>query len=273
MGEATGITWAHDTFNPWWGCVRVSPGCEHCYAEAFDWRMHARSGAHWGPTAPRRMASEAHWRLPLRWNAEAEKNGTRRRVFCASMADVFEIRADQVGEQLDAARARLWALIEVTPSLDWLLLTKRPENIEQCVPAAWLRDGFPRNVWLGITAEDQERLELRMLRLEKVASLVNVLWISYEPAIGPLKLGRLARRIDWLVCGGESGHGARPFDLGWARAVRDELDTACVPFFMKQGGAANACEHSSKGEHFECLPGDLRIREFPNVDGDVVEDE
>lgn len=120
MGIETEIAWTDSTFNPWWGCQRVSPGCERCYAETFAKRVGLQV---WGPKQERRFFGEKHWREPLRWNEQAAKAGARRRVFCASMADVFEERLD-----LAAARARLFGLIRLTPSLDWLLLTKRPEN-------------------------------------------------------------------------------------------------------------------------------------------------
>ena len=129
MGATTEIAWTDRTFNPWWGCARVSPGCEHCYAEAWAKRTGRQL---WGPHAARRTFGEAHWREPLRWNAVAEKSGIRSRVFCASMADIFEdLRA------LDQERCRLWTLIDATPWLDWQVLTKRPEQIARLSPGRW----------------------------------------------------------------------------------------------------------------------------------------
>src|SRR5688572_457301 len=110
MGANSAIEWTDNTFNPWWGCQRVSPGCEHCYAETFDRRVHGRGNEHWGPSADRRFFGDKHWAEPRKWNREAEESGVRQRVFCASMADVFEDRRD-----LDDQRARLWDLIRETP--------------------------------------------------------------------------------------------------------------------------------------------------------------
>src|SRR5687767_4291955 len=114
MGQNTRIEWTHHTFNPWWGCVRVSPACKNCYADSWANRLGLEL---WGAKAPRRFFSDSHWAEPIRWNREAQRLGVRRRVFCASMGDVFEDRRD-----LDSARAKLWKLIDETSSLDWLLL-------------------------------------------------------------------------------------------------------------------------------------------------------
>src|SRR5687767_5634241 len=126
MAKDSRIEWTHHTFNPWWGCVKVSPACAHCYAESWAHRLGAKL---WGRDAPRRFFNDEHWKHPIRWNSEAERAGVRRRVFCASMSDVFEIRAE-----LNPWRAKLWPLIERTPWLDWLLLTKRPQNIQRMAP-------------------------------------------------------------------------------------------------------------------------------------------
>src|SRR5690606_14674702 len=126
MAKDSKIEWTHHTFNPWWGCAKVSPACKYCYAETWAKRI----GSHvWGASAPSRFFTDKHWQDPLRWDAEAAERGERRRVFCASMADVFERR-----KELNEPRERLWKLIEETPHLDWLLLTKRPQNIALMAP-------------------------------------------------------------------------------------------------------------------------------------------
>ena len=146
MGETTEISWTDHTFNPWLGCTKVSAGCTHCYAESL---VNRYGWAKWGPGQARKRTSAANWRKPLAWNRAAEKAGVRRRVFCASLADVFDHEAPA------GARADLWDLIRKCPALDWQLLTKRPENIEQYLPADWEHyHGWP-NVWLGTTTEDQ----------------------------------------------------------------------------------------------------------------------
>jgi protein gp37 len=229
VGEVTEIAWCHHTFNPWWGCVRVSPGCERCYAETWDKARGGPGGPHWGVTAPRRFFGDKHWAEPIKWNRAAEKAGEFRRVFCASMADVFEDRRD-----LDEQRVRLWGLIQVTQHLNWMLLTKRPENILRLGP-----ERLPRNVWLGFTAEDQQRLDARYPHAYMAAKELGaaVLFVSAEPLLGPVQLGKAAAGVDLVIVGGESGAGARALDVGWARDLRDECDLMNVSFFMKQFGA------------------------------------
>jgi protein gp37 len=158
MGKNSKIEWTHHTFNPWWGCTKVSPACKNCYAETWARRIGADI---WGRSAPRRFFSDQHWRAPLAWNSEAQDEGVRRRVFCASMGDVFEGRTD-----LNEWRVRLWQLIEDTPWLDWLLLTKRPERALDYVP--WDLE-WPENVWVGTTVENQRWVDHRRKRLVKAA--------------------------------------------------------------------------------------------------------
>jgi protein gp37 len=222
LGETTGIQWTDHTFNPWWGCEKVSPACDHCYAESL-----AKRYGHgvWGHDAPRRFFGVKHWAEPLKWNREAEKAGVRRRVFCASMADVFEDRADLLD-----TRAELWALILDTPQLDWQLLTKRPANVTRLIPLAW-RVQFPPNVWIGTTAETQGWLDIRARWMTKINP--RVLFISYEPALGLITVPLWAQ---WVIAGGESGSGCRAIDPEWVRSVRDQCIKAGVPFFFKQWG-------------------------------------
>lgn len=231
MAKNSAIEWTHHTFNPWWGCTKVSPGCKHCYAESFARRVGQDV---WGPRASRRQMSDHYWRQPLHWNAEAERSGERARVFCASMADVFEDRRD-----LDDRRERLWRLIDDTPHLDWLLLTKRPHKVSELAPYG---DRWPRNIWLGSTAENQKWLDKRMLELRELKALV--LFLSCEPLLGPLNLAPWisaarsgeARMVDWLIAGGESGHHARPANPEWFRSLRDQCVEARVSFHFKQWG-------------------------------------
>ena len=272
MGETTAIEWCHHTFNAWEGCARVSPGCENCYAEARDKRF--TGGIRWGVKAERRIASEAYWRQPLKWNAEAQAAGERRRVFCASLADVFEDRPE-----LAEPRARLWDLMLATPWLDWLLLTKRPENAERLARAATVRafhdlgaphhtSSFPPNAWLGVTAENQAYADKRIPIMLGIAGPA-VYFVSYEPALGPVDFTRvgtddgrpvsaLARHpvvdppaergapgVDWIIVGGESGTDARPFDLAWARNVIAQCKAAGVAAFCKQLGAVPVSTHDA----------------------------
>ncbi len=259
MGESTGIAWCHHTFNPWWGCTKVSAGCANCYAETFS----KRTGHDiWGPGKARRSFGDKHWAEPLKWNAAAAKAGVRRRVFCASMADVFDEEAPAGDLE------RLWALIRETPNLDWLLLTKRPERIVQSLPVDWNwngRVGYP-NVWLGTSVENQDAAELRIPILANVPAVVR--FLSCEPLLGPLNLADpeaplLWDRdgphtsdllIHWVIVGGESGPGHRPFDPAWARTLLQQSQSAGSAFFFKQHGGLRPTSggHLLDGvEHYE----------------------
>lgn len=221
MGEQTGISWTDHTFNPWWGCAKVSPACQHCYAETFSKRVGQQV---WGVDANRRFFGNKHWAEPLKWNAVAKREGVRRRVFCASMADVFEERDD-----LRAERQRLINTIVATSELDWLLLTKRPGNIAAMLTDDW---GAIPNVWLGTTAENQEYADDRISALMRVPAAIH--FVSYEPALGPLTLRDW--KIDWLIAGGESGVSARSPEISWFRDVRDECAFRGIAFHFKQWG-------------------------------------
>jgi protein gp37 len=230
MAKDTKIEWTHHTFNPWWGCTKVSSGCDNCYAD----NMARRYGHDvWGHDSPRRFLSNATWDQPLIWNNEAAAAGIRKRVFCASMADVFEVRED-----LETHRLRLLKMIGGTNSLDWLLLTKRPHSIKKLLPLGYQ---FPPNVWIGTTAENQESADKRIKYLQDFTT-PSVRFLSCEPLLGPidisryLKPGRNGVRIDWVICGGESEHGARPMNPKWAESLLEQCQEADVPFLFKQWG-------------------------------------
>jgi len=223
MGKHTVIAWTNHTFNPWWGCTRVSPACTSCYAATWARRVGQDI---WGDNKARRFFGEKHWREPLEWNSSALERGARERVFCASMGDVFEARDDLVEH-----RIRLWKLIKETPSLDWLLLTKRVENVAAMVP--WKRR-WPTNIWLGTTIEDQEMADLRMPQLVRLPARVR--FVSCEPLLGEVTLKRWLNRTNWVIVGGETGAKARPMEIAWARSLRDECKKANTPFFFKQWG-------------------------------------
>ncbi len=243
------------TFNPWEGCQKVSPGCDRCYAEARNARFGGGQALNWGPAAPRRRTSDANWRLPLKWNAEAQRLGIRYRVFCASLADVFD---NHVPEQW---RTDLFELIRLTPNLDWLLLTKRPQNIVRMVQVSGAFAGngmrfLPENVWLGTTAEDQARADQNINALLRTRSELGarVLFLSAEPLLGPLDLVPyihcdVANTLDWVIVGGESGHHARPMHPDWARSLRDQCQAAGVPFFFKQWGEWKPINQMEGAEH------------------------
>lgn len=230
MGKDTAIEWTHHTFNPWWGCVRVSAACDHCYAETWAKRLGEEV---WGPKSDRRFFGDAHWKEPLKWNADAVVQGVRKRVFCASMADVFENRPDLVPHRL-----RLLELIAQTPQLDWLLLTKRIHLVKKQLPKGY---AFPSNVWLGTTVENQAEADKRIRHLLEFATPA-VRFLSCEPLLGPVDLRKfLVRneagvRVDWVIAGGESGHGSRPMEPQWPDELRKQCTAARVPFHFKQWG-------------------------------------
>lgn len=324
MGETTKIEWCHHTFNPWRGCTKVAAGCANCYAESQAKRNPKTLGI-WGDQGTRVVASEAMWQEPLKWNKQAAEEGVPKRVFCASMADVFEdwqgrpvfspIKVDDELQQpvawygpvkskerisdeichagqmlgcgagsnfrvmfekyrpatLDDVRRRLFALIDATPNLDWLLLTKRPDNILRMWPAyfpggyiseagSMNQQGARPNVWLGTSIATQPDADTNIPELLKCRDLAPVLFLSAEPLLGAVYLRHYlshsincagyrhsgaffpshcncgAPNIKWLIAGGESGRNAKPMHPDWARSLRDQCQAAGVPFFFKQWG-------------------------------------
>jgi protein gp37 len=235
MGESTGIAWANHTFNPWHGCVEVSPGCDHCYARRFDARFFGgkdQDPAHWGKESPRRFFGDKHWNEPLKWNRAAEKDGQRHLVFCASMADWAEIGRDDI----DPHRKRLFELIERTRYLTWLMLTKRPQNIRKVVPLYLF--GLP-NVWYGTTIESPAYLWRADALCDASAAMqAPVRFVSMEPYLEPtpdigIELGNEGG-INWVITGSESGDGARHTPTAWFRELRDIAHARNVPFLFKQ---------------------------------------
>jgi len=227
MAENSKIEWTDHTFNPWWGCTKISVGpqgaCEHCYAESLAKRVgypHLWDGM-------RRTFGEKHWREPLKWDEQAQLQRRRFRVFCASMADVFDNDAPP-GE-----RERLWGLIQRTPHLDWLLLTKRIGNAGRMLPPEWLEK--PRtNVWFGATLATRAEMLRDAPKLRALPAAI-IFW-SVEPMLGDF--GEIPRELlpDWVIAGGESGALARPPHPDWLRSLRDQCATVGVAFHFKQWG-------------------------------------
>lgn len=278
----TKIEWATDTVNFWWGCVKVSPACEHCYAETLDARFN---GGHWGKDAERKLKLGSAIRDLQKIARRAHKTGERPRVFVNSMSDFFEDRRD-----LDEARKIALLAMQHAPEVDFLLLTKRPEKImellvhaldgemEKSCPISgfgeWLGNWIfakgqaPRNIWLGTTVENQEWADKRIPALLEVPAAVR--FLSCEPLLGPVLLdnGETSwltcngtepygepcltadethgethfHGIDWVIVGGESGAHARPMHPDWTRSLRDQCAQARVPFFYKQNGEWGAVD-------------------------------
>lgn len=313
MAENSGIEWTTHTFNPWRGCVKVSPACANCYAERGAHRNPKVLGV-WGEKGTRVCAAGAQWALPSRWQRDAEHDGVTPRVFCASLADVFEDWGGQMTDSqerplwhypeslvgaprenfpsdaesggyivpytLDDARARLWELIQATPDLRWLLLTKRPENIGRMMP-----HGKWPNVWLGTTVESQAYAN-RIDALAEAPQEVPVRFISCEPLLGPLSLWSSLPALQWVIVGGESGSESREMRLGWVRSLVAQCRDSAVPIFVKQMGRVAtegpgiyeaapavlyqggrwrlALSHDAgHGGDMQDWPEDLRIREVP----------
>lgn len=227
MAENSGITWTDNTFNPWIGCTKVSPGCDNCYAERL---ATTRLGVAWGPHAERRRTT-ASWKAPRKWERQAVKEGRRIRVFCASLADVFD---NQVPP---AWREDLWALIRETPHLDWLLLTKRPQMIGRFLPADW-PNAFP-HVHLGASVVVADEVDRNVGALAAIEG-GGIRWLSCEPLLQgvaeKLRPWLMADAVQWVITGGESGPGARPIHPLWVRDLLEVCQAARVAFHFKQWG-------------------------------------
>ena len=322
MGEESKIEWTTHTFNPWRGCTKVSAGCANCYAETMSGRNHSTLGV-WGPSGTRVVASESMWKEPVKWDRDARcdcpdgpdkehipdcPQRNRPRVFCASLADVFEdwngpmsnargelIEHEHIGNAGDQpammtmadVRVRLFNLIAWTRNLDWLLLTKRAENLREM----WTMTNWPNmlpNVWLGVSVEDQQAADKRIPLLLKAPAKVR--FLSVEPLLGPVDLSPWLESLNWLIVGGESGPGARPCNVDWIRDIVRQCRDAGVACFVKQLGSspegdelleatgkvkrdrAGKTTHiqlrrkitDKKGGDMDEWPEDLRVRHFPN---------
>jgi len=271
MGENSKIEWTDHTFNQWIGCQRVSAACDNCYAAAGSARLAgALKLKLWDEGSTRHITSVDNWKKPYVWNRKAEKAGERHRVFCASYADIFEMRPELVDP-----RGRVLQIMEETPHLDYLLLTKRIEHVKDLVPRSWMEKGFPKNIWMGTTVENVPALG-RIIHLLQLPAVVR--FISAEPLLediapydGPglhrLRDGSWYDRegahfydalrgasywsngdhgigggptLDWVIVGGESGAKARPFELRWARNIVRACGEAKIACFVKQLGAKPA---------------------------------
>lgn len=306
MGKETSIAWTDHTFNPWRGCTKVHAGCANCYAEKEAKRFPANRGI-WGPTGTRVRAAAAMWAQPDKWNAEAQAAGERQRVFCASLADVFEKwdgpihdhqrrilhRCSHCGSTwpaqtkppcecgadhpvnwltMNEMRRDLFELIDRTPWLDWLLVTKRPERIAEFwhpitrlnANGALVLDRvnlYRHNVWL-LTSVSDDATALNMIpRLLKREDLAPVLGVSAEPLLGPIDWSPYLDRLSWVIFGGESGPNARPCDIVWIKDGVRQCKAADVASFVKQLGANVECIDII--DAMDYFPGDVRLSAAP----------
>ena len=227
MADKTNIEWTDSTFNPWWGCDPVSPGCDNCYAKALDRRT---GGNYWDPYVDPRTMAESNWKKPLRWQRKAEsfinEHGHNQRIFCGSMCDVFDNSAPE------GQRNRLWDVIKSTDQLHWQLLTKRAPNIKRFLPVDW-GNGYP-NVWLGVTVENKKHGLPRIDILRDTPAFIR--FLSVEPLLEDIGTIDLSG-IDWVIIGGESGPGARPLQRFWVDSFIRQCREQAVPVFFKQWGA------------------------------------
>jgi len=272
MAEETGIEWCDSTFNPWMGCTKLSPACDHCYAEKLVVGRFKRDV--WGPGKPRVRTSAANWKLPLQWEREHEafyrEHGRNRRVFCASLADVFDNEVDP------AWRDDLFRLIAATPHLTWQLLTKRIGNAAKMIFEAHADAVFNHsasawpwaNVWLGATICNQQEADRDIPKLLSVPAAKR--FLSIEPMLGAIDIQRAINRmpwqigggdaeLHWVIAGGESGPHARPSHPDWFRSLAEQCRAAGVAFFMKQMGG-----HPDKRADMAQFPPELRVQELPN---------
>lgn len=248
MGEETEISWCDATFNGWIGCSKISPACDHCYAARDNERRKWVEG--WGPGVPRRRTSPANWKLPIRWNKKAALTGTRPRVFCSSLADVFD------NEVPDEWRRDLWSLIEDTPNLRWILLTKRIGNAPKMIPWAWQNGHWPGHVGLMATIVNQDEWNRDYLKLDAWQSYAPWIGVSIEPILGHIDIGQA--RPDWIITGMESGPNRRPPDFDAVRSLRDQCAERGIAFHHKQNGGL-------RGKDGGCLLDGVEHKHFPQA--------
>jgi len=282
MADNSGIEWTHNTGNIWWGCTEVHKGCDNCYARVLDNRW---DGNHWGNDRPRR-AIKSIWKDFARWQKNAQANGEIKKVFVGSMMDIFEKPmplADINGKPIYGKLGELAYISSPTkkfgydelntndlrqiffnqiskgmyPNLLFLMLTKRPSNINKYIPESW-KINPPKNVMFGTSPVDQQTTNILIPQLLQVK---GKLFLSVEPQLDRIDLydflnksnSKAGSIINWVIVGGESGGHKRPFNPDWARSIRDTCKKHKVPFFMKQW------------DKIKSIPDDLMIREFPNV--------
>lgn len=273
MGENSKIEWTDHTFNPWMGCTKVSEACKFCYAESFT--NHYKL-AQWGDQNARMRTVATNWKKPFKWNREAYDNKTRKKVFCASLADIFDDHESILPEW----RAKLWKMIKLTTNLDWLLLTKRPENIVKFLPEDW-GDGYP-NVWLGISVENQERANERIPILSQIPAKIR--FMSCEPLLGEIRFNvpnlmfgseygfmPYVHNFHWCIIGGESGpvDKIRKLNPKDCEKLINDCDIHIIKVFFKQLGTVLAKytnQQHVKGADFAEYPNEFKSlmrREFP----------
>lgn len=246
MAEQSGISWTDATYNPWIGCTKVSPACDGCYAEADNNRRKWVEG--WGPGVPRKRTKTV--RDVMKWQREAAATGKPLRVFCASLADVFD---NEVSQEW---RDDLWALLRATPNLRWILLSKRIGNAPKMLPKDWSAEAYP-HVGLMATLENQEVWDRDYRKLKAIPAAWH--GVSAEPLLGPIDIGPMVFHhgpVDWIITGGESGPLRRPLDMNAVRWMRDACELMGITFHHKQNGGL-------RGKDNGCLVDGIEHKHFP----------
>lgn len=243
MADRTRIAWCDATINFWWGCQEVSPGCDHCYAKTLAAKL---KGMTWGPGSPRVRIAGARG-LAFRLDARARRTGKRLRVFTNSMSDFFD-NHDHVGPWRDEA----WTIIRECTAIDWLILTKRPQNIARFLPLDWGEDGWA-HVWLGVSAENQEEADRRERVLRSIPNALP--WVSAEPLLAPIVL-RGGWCFRWVVIGGESGAERRDCGVEPIVSLARQSRAAHLATFVKQDSARYPDQQGR-------IPDEWFIREWP----------
>jgi protein gp37 len=270
MAENSNIEWTDHTVNFWMGCMKVNEACKFCYAESFTQRYFGKNL--WGPESDRHITKGA-WKDPFKWDKKAKEMGIRPRVFCSSLSDFFEDN-----ELINETRVKAWDVIRKTVNLDWLILTKRPQNIKRFLPEDW-GQGWD-NVILGTSIGLDSHINFAA---DLIATPSKRRFLSMEPLLGyPEKLNAVLKTggIHWVIVGGESGmkKDVRPFNIEWARKIQSDCKEHNVAFFMKQLGANPVYPSSKthklekfelptydrKGDKLETIPVDLQVRQFPD---------
>lgn len=243
MGEVSAISWTDASYNPWIGCTKVSPACDFCYAENDNARRKWVEG--WGAGMPRRRTKTA--KDVLQWDRKAAALGKPLRVFCASLADVFDNEVPQEW------RDDLWALVKATTNLRWILLSKRIGNATKMLPKDW---PYP-NAGLMATLANQEEWDRDFPKLMRVPAAWH--GVSAEPLLGKIEIGRgveLHGLPDWIITGGESGAQRRPLDMDAVRSMRDQCAIHGITFHHKQNGGL-------RGKDNGCLVDGVEHKHFP----------
>lgn len=249
MAQNSKIEWTHHTANLWHGCTKVHEGCDNCYAETLAKRW---GNDIWGNDKPRKEIKSV-WNDLLKYQKLAEKANEVHRVFVGSMMDIFEKPMSIIGAAIPeyttgVLRDKFFDQINEGwyPNLVFLLLTKRPSNINKMIPEQW-KTNPPQNVMFGTSPVNQQTFDTLTRHLLEVNGLR---FLSVEPQLDKIELNDL-KGIDWIIQGGESGHHKRPFNLEWARKMKAECSILNIPYFFKQI------------DKIQEIPTDLQVRMFP----------